>query len=373
MATRNEGPSEHVRKQTPPQSPPYEPEVPEEVTEEVPQEVSEEDPEETPQGHIQGVIEPDTFSDGDNDSLYASSVGDASYTTSITSSAMHYQYNGRRYHSYHEGEYILPNDEQEQDRLDLSHHIYRMVLKGELHAAPIKNPARVLDIGTGTGIWAIDFADEHPESEVIGNDLSPIQPSWVPPNLRFEVDDFEAPWSYSQPFDYIHGRELEGFIRDHDRLFVQALNNLKPGGWMEIASIEVNSFSDDDTHLKATSMMEGVKNMHLSARKFGKDFDTVSTWKGRMEKAGFVNVREDVYKLPQSPWPKDPKMKELGRYHQVNMIEAMPPYCYALFTRMLGWSRAEIEVLVAGMRKELRDTSLHLYSRLHIIYGQRAL
>lgn len=40
-----------------------------------------------------------------------------------------------------------------------SHHIYRMLLKGELCRAPIKNPARVLDIGTGTGIWAIDFAE----------------------------------------------------------------------------------------------------------------------------------------------------------------------------------------------------------------------
>jgi hypothetical protein len=33
---------------------------------------------------------------------------------------MNYTYeNGRRYHSFHEGEYVLPNDEQEQDRLDL--------------------------------------------------------------------------------------------------------------------------------------------------------------------------------------------------------------------------------------------------------------
>ncbi|KAJ6026384.1 S-adenosyl-L-methionine-dependent methyltransferase [Penicillium canescens] len=67
--------------------------------------------------------------------------------------------NGRRYHSYHEGEYLLPNDEMEQDRLDLTHHIYLMIMNGALHLAPVKTPARVLDLGTGTGIWAIDFSE----------------------------------------------------------------------------------------------------------------------------------------------------------------------------------------------------------------------
>lgn len=41
---------------------------------------------------------------------------------------------------------------------------------------PNSNARRVLDVGTGTGIWAIDYADEHPEAKVIGVDLSPIQP-----------------------------------------------------------------------------------------------------------------------------------------------------------------------------------------------------
>lgn len=29
-----------------------------------------------------------------------------------------------------------------------------------------------------------DFADMHPDAEVIGTDVSPIQPSWVPPNVK---------------------------------------------------------------------------------------------------------------------------------------------------------------------------------------------
>lgn len=74
---------------------------------------------------------------------------------------MHYKYeNGRRYHAFgKEDSYTLPNDESEQDRLDLYHHIWSMVLKGELHTAPLDNPQQILDIGTGTGIWAIDMAE----------------------------------------------------------------------------------------------------------------------------------------------------------------------------------------------------------------------
>ncbi|GKU08721.1 unnamed protein product, partial [Fusarium langsethiae] len=87
--------------------------------------------------------------------------------------------NGRRYHAFRAGTYLLPNDDKEQDRMDLVHHLYSLLLGGKLFLAPIPHePHRVLDLGTGTGIWAMDFADEYPSAEVIGTDLSPIQPKW---------------------------------------------------------------------------------------------------------------------------------------------------------------------------------------------------
>lgn len=53
-----------------------------------------------------------------------------------------------------------PNDEEEQNRMDLGHHVYSLVLGGRSHLSPLgDNPQRVLDLGTGTGIWAMDFAE----------------------------------------------------------------------------------------------------------------------------------------------------------------------------------------------------------------------
>lgn len=64
-------------------------------------------------------------------------------------------------------------------------------------------------------------------------------------------------------------------------------------------------------------------------------------------------------------------MKELGRYQQAMMLEALDAYSYALFTRVLKWSPVQIQILLAGVRRELRDREFHGYSRLYFVYGQK--
>jgi methylase of polypeptide subunit release factors len=60
-----------------------------------------------------------------------------------------------------------------------------MTLDNRLSLAQLqKEPRHVLDLGTGTGVWAMEFAVEHPTAVVIGTDLTPIQPeSYVPYHL----------------------------------------------------------------------------------------------------------------------------------------------------------------------------------------------
>lgn len=69
---------------------------------------------------------------------------------------------GRRYHAYHEGRYLLPNDEEENERLDIVHAMTMFIMENKLYLAPIgENPQRVLDLCTGTGIWAMEFGMFH--------------------------------------------------------------------------------------------------------------------------------------------------------------------------------------------------------------------
>lgn len=70
---------------------------------------------------------------------------------------------GRTYHDHPTARYLFPNDPEEQDHADLQHKVLRMYHGGALHRAPVGSPRNVLDVATGTGIWAIQYAAEHRE------------------------------------------------------------------------------------------------------------------------------------------------------------------------------------------------------------------
>ena len=86
--------------------------------------------------------------------------------------------NGRRYHRFREGTYNFPNDDVEQEREDMKHAMVKLLCSQKLHFAPIGDyPQEVLDVGTGTGIWAIESEPPGPDqgSRVMGVVLTKYQ------------------------------------------------------------------------------------------------------------------------------------------------------------------------------------------------------
>ncbi|KAL8388154.1 hypothetical protein RB595_009419 [Gaeumannomyces hyphopodioides] len=321
------------------------------------------------------ALEADIVDDDDGDSaLDVNSVGGDS--ASLASSILKYRVeNGRTYHAFKAGAYILPNDEIENERLDLQHAMCVLTIDNQLYTCPAGKGGhqvhRALDVGCGTGIWTMDFADEHPEAQVIGVDLSPIQPSFVPPNVSFYVDDIEAEWTYNDPFDFVHLRMMSASIQDWPKLFGQIYQNLTPGGWVELHDPVYPMCSDDGTVSEGMPVYKWSELMAEAADKMGSRLDSGLAYRQQLLDAGFTNVVQRVYKWPMNTWPKDPKHKELGAWCLENIMQGLQALSLALFTRALGWKADELELFLVDVRKDLRNRNIHGYWRIVVTYGQK--
>ncbi|KAL6408483.1 methyltransferase [Ilyonectria robusta] len=313
------------------------------------------------------AVDDDAVHQDEDDADSTIGLDNASDTASLSSSIMAYrQENGRTYHAYKDGVYVLPNDETENERLDLQHNLLLLTFGG-LHCATLdKPPRRVLDAGCGTGIWSIDFADEHPECQVTGIDLSPIQPPFVPPNVSFFVDDLEDEWNFSSKFDFIFSRFMTGSIRNWPKYLKQCYDSLEPGGTLELMDIIYPLESDDGTLKEEHPSYKWSVLLQEGFAGGGHPLNTALSYKDWLPEAGFVDVVEVKEKWPLNTWAKDPKYKQIGQWTHENGMLALEPLSLAIFTRPksaggLGWNVEELQLLLSGVRKDFKNLGIHSY------------
>lgn len=128
-----------------------------------------------------------------------------------------------------------PNDKRHIHAMEIMYHAVLVQMGGKLYFSPLEKPKvlKILDIATGLGLWAVDFADEIPNAEV-GTDVTPIQPSWVPPNVKFQLEDCNQEWTWpDNTFDFVNLRYLVGVVDDWYALFHNAYRVTKPGAYVE--------------------------------------------------------------------------------------------------------------------------------------------
>ncbi|KAI1859685.1 hypothetical protein JX265_004917 [Neoarthrinium moseri] len=273
--------------------------------------------------------------------------------------------------SYRHGRYPIPNDETEQNREDMLHAMMLEVTNGRLFYAPIgDHPQKILDLGTGTGIWAIEVGDQYPSAEVTGLDLSPIQPVWVPPNVKFLVDDVEDTWLNGDNIDFVHLRNMIPILKSPVKLLKDVYENLKPGGWVELQDVDGAVHCDDGTLPDDWPVLVFCNLMVEAFAKLGTTSHAAAFGGKYLEEAGFVNIQHHTAKLPYGTWPKDRTMRLVGLYYRT-AAEDFFPAMGAIQMPLLGWSQAEMEVFFAQCRACMRDDSVHAYGLMHFWSAQK--
>ncbi|KAA8629316.1 hypothetical protein SMACR_06716 [Sordaria macrospora] len=322
--------------------------------------------------------EPPAAREDDDDGNSACGSDAESSTASITSSILNYRtINGRTYHSdsVTDGEYWGPNDKKHLDALEIYHEAIELMLDHKLHMAPIKdNIERAIDIGTGLGIWAIDFADKYPTCEVTGTDITPVQPSWIPPNVRFEIDDATKEWTYKpNHFDFIHVRFMIGAIADWPAFYQEAYRVCKPGGWIEHIDHSPVVSSDDGSVKPGSALDTYGKVIAQAGQKMGRSTTLAqeTTMEEGMKAAGFVNVQVKEFKMPVTAWSKDQREKEIGMYVQTAAGADIVGVVQYLYGNIMGWTQDEIEAFATHLARELRDFSLHPYYHWKYVWAQK--
>ncbi|THC90681.1 hypothetical protein EYZ11_009856 [Aspergillus tanneri] len=148
--------------------------------------------------------------------------------------------------------------------------------------------------------------------------------------------------------------------------------HLKPGGYIEQVEQGVVPKSDDGS--TDGTIFEKWGQISVEAGEaFGKTLLIGDLARTKMIEAGFVDVVEERFKCPIGAWPKDPHLKELGRYNYLQWEEGIEGWTMMLLTKILGWQRIEVEVYLAQMRQGLRNRNIHAYQEITIVYGRKPL
>ena len=151
------------------------------------------------------------------------------------------------------------------------------------------------------------MGDLFPDSEIIGNDFSPVQPNMVPRNVKFEVDDVEAPWTHQEKFDYIHCRFMAGSISDFPKLIRTCYEFLKPGGIAEFQDGDFRIYSEDGSYT-GTWFEKWNLEFERSGVVAGRTIRPGPNFHEWFVDAGFEDIHVRKERLPVGVWPKDKHM-----------------------------------------------------------------
>ncbi|ROW14180.1 hypothetical protein VPNG_04208 [Cytospora leucostoma] len=292
--------------------------------------------------------------------------------------------NGRMYGGWHRGQCLFPIDEAELDRLDAMHKFFLVALRYHLYSPhinldDIKN-LRVLDLGTGTGMWALDMAKRffnNGDSLIHGVDLSTLmQASQIYQNNRFEAMDIEEPWHtkiMENSYHLIHARMLAGSIHvdSWPRIYNEAFRALVPGtGWIQHVEVDWNPCNDigpvsPRLRFWIDNLFDAMDQIRRPLR-----LDPQATQQA-LANAGFVEIKQEVIHVFVNGSAKNPYEIDVGRWFNLSIHKSFMNLSLAPLFRIKKWQPEQIEQLQTEVLDEIGERTNKSYCKLYVWTARR--
>ncbi|KAI0929195.1 hypothetical protein AcW1_006207 [Taiwanofungus camphoratus] len=278
--------------------------------------------------------------------------------------------------------YFLPADNEEHRRLDLQHQQYTLSL-GRLYPAadlvwralrPLTDSRpTVLDVGTGSGSWAIDMAKEFPHCDIVGVDLVPPRVDGeLPTNCRFEIDDANLGFAhYKNSFDVVHARAISAGIRDFPGLLQELAEVLRPGGILLLGDGDMQLYDENTRPMPLSE--QGTPGFSWTHKIFFAAYNAMKSRGGSIDSPSMsptwlraIDSLTDVgwYKIftPMGPWRYDNErektVSEICRENCLRYISGMAPLLLSE-----GYLPEGVDQMLRESAAELRELRVHIYTR----------
>jgi len=184
----------------------------------------------------------------------------------------------------------------------------------------------------------------------------------------------EEDWTYENNyFDYVHMRSLSGSFSDWESVLRNAYEKTKPGGYLEFQDYGCELFSSTGVPLTTpdpkSPFTRWLYHLVQAAENLGRPLVMGRRMKRLMEEAGFVDVVESTAIWPLGAWPKDKRLKEVGKWGLLGCTDSLYPFAEYLLPKGLGWSLEETRKLCDAVKEEIPKSKYYFHG--WFVYGRK--